>query len=160
MASGDVIHAPAIAPENLPYAAALTASGRISRAIPAGLDHTFDENPPFAERDLIALDDALSEATRATKVRFNTYIGDATDPAAATDAVFPQTPEAARSVLIAVYPNQRSIQIRSGVDVADRVTDRVAQLGVTAAVASFGQGHLLDGLVSAVRVIANAIVAP
>ena len=98
MASGDVIHAPAIAPENLPYAAALTASGRISRAIPPGVAYTFDENPPFAERDLIALDDALSEATRATKVRFNTYIGDATDPAAATDAVFPQTPEAARSV--------------------------------------------------------------
>jgi hypothetical protein len=153
-----VIHAPAIAPENVPYAAALTSSGRISRAIPLG--KPFDENPPFGTWDLVALDDALTEATRATKVRFNVYIADAADPAAATDAVFPQTPEAARSVLIAVYPNQRSIQIRSGVDVADRVTDRVAQLGVTAAVASFGQGQLLDGLVSAVRVISNAIVVP
>ena len=50
MASGDVIHAPAIAPENLPYAAALTASGRISRAIPAGLDHTFDRRQPLVVR--------------------------------------------------------------------------------------------------------------
>ena len=158
MASGDVIHAPAIAPENLPYAAALTASGRISRAIPLG--RPFDENPPFAKWDLVALDDALTDATRATKVRFNVYIADAVDPASDTDIVFPHTPEAARSVLIAVYPNQRSIQIRSGIDVADRVTDRVAQLGVTAAVASFGQGQLLDGLVSAIRVIGNAIVAP
>ncbi|MGV9746066.1 DUF5130 family protein [Rhodococcus zopfii] len=158
MASGDVIHAPAIAPENLPYAAALTASGRISRAIPLG--ESFDENPPFAMWDLVALDDALTDATRATKVRFNVYIADAVDPASATDTVFPQTPDAADSVLIAVYPNQRSIQIRSGRDVADRVTDRVAQLGVTAAVASFGQGQLLDGLVSAIRVMSNAIVAP
>lgn len=158
MASGDVIHAPAIAPENLPYAAALTASGRISRAIPLG--ESFDENPPFAMWDLVALDDALTDATRATKVRFNVYIADAVDPVSATDAVFPQTPDAADSVLIAVYPNQRSIQIRSGRDVADRVTDRVAQLGVTAAVASFGQGQLLDGLVSAIRVMSNAIVAP
>ncbi|MFZ2530056.1 MAG: DUF5130 family protein [Rhodococcus sp. (in: high G+C Gram-positive bacteria)] len=158
MASGDVIHAPAIAPENLPYAAVQTAGGRISRAIPLG--DPFDENPPFGMWDLVALDDALADATRATKIRFNVYIADAADPAAATDTVFPQTPEAARSVLIAVYPNQRSIQIRSGSDVEDRVTDRVAQLGVTAAVSSFGQGQLLDGLVSAIRVISNAVVAP
>jgi len=158
VASGDVMHGrTAVAPAELPYGAALTASGRISRTRP--LDGLF-EGPPFRDRDMIALDDALTEATRATKVRFNVYVADATDPAATTDAVFPTTPEAPNSVLIAVYPNQRSIEIRSGRGVADRVDNRVTQLGVTAAISSFGQGDLIDGIVSAIRVMANAITAP
>jgi hypothetical protein len=40
------------------------------------------------------------------------------------------------------------------------VTDRVAQLGATAAVASFGDGDLIDGLVSAIRVMSAAISSP
>uniref|UniRef100_UPI002457319B DUF5130 family protein n=1 Tax=Nocardia brasiliensis TaxID=37326 RepID=UPI002457319B len=40
---------------------------------------------------------------------------------------------------------------------ADRANDRVCQLGVTAALSSFRQGQLIDGLVSAVRVMAAAI---
>lgn len=157
MASGDVIQTRVRVPETLPYGAALTASGRISGTRPLG--DPFD-GPPFKERELIRLDDTLTDAIRATRVRFSVYIGDAADPASATDALFPTTPDAENSVFVAVYPNQRTIEIRSGRDVADRATDRVVQLGVTAAVASFGQGHLLDGIISAVRVIANAIIAP
>ncbi|MEE2031858.1 DUF5130 family protein [Rhodococcus chondri] len=157
MASGDVIHRPVSTPETLPHGAALTSSGRISAV--RGLRRPF-LGVPFTDRDLATLDDTLTAATRATKVRFNVYIGDAVSPVTATDAVFPTTPDAAHSVLIAVYPNQRAIEIRSGREVAGRVPDRVAQLGVTAAVASFGQGQLLDGIISAVRVVANAIVAP
>ncbi|SLJ82465.1 protein of uncharacterised function (DUF477) [Mycobacteroides abscessus subsp. abscessus] len=86
------------------------------------------------------MDNALTEATRATKVRFNIYIGDlGLDPAAAVDELFPTTPEAARSVI------------------ADRANDRICQLGVTAALSSIRQGKLVDGLVSAVRVMAAAI---
>ncbi len=93
-------------------------------------------------------------------MRFSVYIGDAVNPAAETDALLPTTPDAENSVLIAVYPNQRAIEIRSGREASARATDRVLQLGVTAALASFGQGNLLDGITSAVRVMANAIIAP
>jgi len=157
VASGDVIAAPARTDAALPFGAALTASGRISQAVPLG--RPFD-GAPFSDQDLINLDDTLTSAIRATGVRFNVYIADAEDAAAATDAVFPSTPEAENSVLVAVYPNQRAIEIRSGTAASDRVTDRVAQLGVTAAVSSFGQGNLIDGIVSAVRVIANAVLVP
>ncbi|KOS53338.1 DUF5130 family protein [Rhodococcus sp. CSLK01-03] len=158
MASGDVMHSrTAVAPAELPYGAALTSSGRISRT--RVLDGLF-EGPPFSDRDMIDLDDALTEATRATKVRFNVYVADAADPAVTTDAVFPTTPESSNSVLVAVYPNQRAIEIRSGRGVADRVDNRIAQLGVTAAISSFGQGDLIDGIISAIRVMANAITAP
>jgi len=157
VASGDVIQRPAIAPENLPHGAALTASGRVSTVRVLGAPF---EGAPFTEQDLITLDDTLIGAIRATKVRFNVYIGDAADPVATTDALLPTTPDAENSVLVAVYPNQRSIEIRSGREAADRATDQVLQLGVTAAVSAFGQGNLLDGITSAVSVIANAMVAP
>lgn len=158
MASGDVIRTAARTDVPLPLGSAVTSSGRISRARP--LAELF-EGPPFKDRDLADLDDTLTSAIQITGVRFSVYIGDAADPAADTDALFPSTPEAENSVLVAVYPNQKAVEIRSG-RVADErgITSQVARLGVTAAVSSFGQGQLIDGLISAVRVMANAIIAP
>jgi hypothetical protein len=133
----------------------VTSSGRVSGVHEAG--GVFKE-APFSDDERLVMDNVLTEATRATKVRFNIYIGDlGADPAAGADAVFPATPEAARSVLIAVSPNDKAIEVRSGHEVADRANDRVCQLGVTAALSSFRQGQLIDGLVSAVRVMAAAI---
>ncbi|MFZ2173725.1 MAG: DUF5130 family protein [Rhodococcus sp. (in: high G+C Gram-positive bacteria)] len=154
MASGEVI--PAVSAENLPVGSVLTTSGRISAVHRVGEPFTGDL--PFTTDELVRIDDALIDATRKTKVRFNAYIGDlGADPAAGADALFPNTPEAERSVLIAVSPNARTVEVRSGRAVADRVTDRVAQLGVTAAVASFADGDLIDGLVSAIRVMSAAV---
>lgn len=155
MASGDILQSSAPVPADLPVGTVVTTSGRISGVHRVG---EFLDQPPFAKDELVRLDDALTDATRLTKVRFNVFVGDLGDnPAAGADAVFPNTPEAERSVLIAVSPNQRAIEVRGGRGVANRVTDRVAQLGVTAAVASFSEGNLIDGLVSAVRVMSNAI---
>ncbi|MFD4179885.1 DUF5130 domain-containing protein [Rhodococcus sp. NPDC058514] len=146
---------PAVIEAELPVGSVVTASGRVSGVHRIG--DPFDDLP-FSVDELVSLDDALTDATRATKVRFNAYIGDlGEDTAAGADALFPKTPESERSVLIAVSPNQRSVEIRSGRKVAHRVTDRVAQLGVTAAVSSFGDADLIDGLVSAIRVMSAAI---
>lgn len=158
MASGELTHTH-VDTENLPYGAALTSSGRVSASHEFGTPNP--EQLPFATQDLVALDDALAEATRATQIRFNVYVGDlGDDVAVGADAVFPGTPDAVRSVLIAVDPNNKAIEIRSGRRVADRATDRVAQLGITAAVGPFRDGNLIDGLVSSVRVMAAAIVSP
>ncbi|MEU7145938.1 DUF5130 domain-containing protein [Nocardia sp. NPDC046473] len=146
---------PAVVEADLPHGYVVTTSGRVSGVHEAG--DVFRE-APFSDDERLAMDNVLTEATRATKVRFNVYIGDlGADPAAGVDAIFPSTPEAARSVLIAVSPNDKAIEVRSGRDVADRANDRVCQLGVTAASSSFRQGQLIDGLVSAVRVMAAAI---
>ncbi|MFG1784648.1 DUF5130 domain-containing protein [Rhodococcus oryzae] len=146
---------PAVIESELPVGSVLTASGRVSSVHRVGDPY---DDLPFSVDELVALDDAMTDATRSTKVRFNAYIGDlGEDTAAGADALFPKTPEAERSVLIAVSPNQRAIEIRSGRKVAGRVTDRVAQLGVTAAVSSFGEADLIDGLVSAIRVMSAAI---
>ncbi|MFI5715819.1 DUF5130 domain-containing protein [Nocardia sp. NPDC051750] len=146
---------PAVVESELPHGYAITSSGRVSGVHEAG--DVFKE-APFDNNERLAMDNVLTEATRATKVRFNVYIGDlGADAGAAVDALFPTTPEAARSVLIAVSPNSNAVEVRSGKDVADRANDRVCQLGVTAALSSLRQGDLIDGLISAVRVMAAAI---
>ncbi|QIS02372.1 DUF5130 family protein [Nocardia brasiliensis] len=146
---------PAVVEADLPHGYVVTSSGRVSGVHEAG--DVFKE-APFSDEERLTVDNVLTEATRATKVRFNIYIGDlGADPAAGADAIFPSTPEAKGSVLIAVSPNDKAIEVRSGRDVADRANDRVCQLGVTAALSSFRQGQLIDGLVSAVRVMAAAI---
>lgn len=155
MASGNSL-IPAVDPDSLPYGSVITSSGRVSGARPLG--EQFPNALPFSTNDLLTLDNALSDATRTTRVRFNIYLGDlGADTSAGADAVFPQTPEAERSVLIAVSPNQRAIEVRGGSAVEGRVTDRIAQLGVSAAVSAFAEGNLIDGLVSAVRVMSAAI---
>lgn len=146
---------PAVVEADLPHGYVVTSSGRVSGVHEAG--DVFKE-APFSDDERLGMDNVLTEATRTTKVRFNIYIGDlGDDPAVGADAIFPTTPEAAHSVLIAVSPNDRAIEVRSGSEVADRANDRVCQLGVTAALSSFRRGEFIDGLVSAVRVMAAAI---
>jgi hypothetical protein len=150
---------PAVVEADLPVGSAVTPSGRVSGVHRVG--EPFVDDLPFTVDELVALDDALTDATRLTKVRFNVYVGAlGEDPAAGVAALFPTTPEAVRSVLIAVSPNQRVIEVRSGKGVEDRVTDRVAQLGVTAAVSSFAEADLIDGVISAVNVMSAAIGRP
>ncbi|WP_036529132.1 DUF5130 domain-containing protein [Nocardia sp. CNY236] len=146
---------PAVVEADLPHGYVVTSSGRVSGVHEAG--DVFKE-APFDDEERLAMDNVLTEATRATKVRFTVYIGDlGQDPTAGADALFPHMPESERSVLIAVAPNEKAVEVRSGRAIADRANGHVCQLGLTAASSSFRQGQLIDGLVSAVRVMAAAI---
>ncbi|MGU3436021.1 DUF5130 family protein [Actinomycetes bacterium M1A6_2h] len=156
MASGDLVKQN-VSEENLPVGHVLTSSGRISAVHQIGTLNS--QELPFSTAELLQLDQTLEEATRATRLRFNVYVGDlGSETAAGADALFPTTPDANTSVLVAVSPNERAIEVRSGRNA--HVSDRVAQLGITAATASFRDGNLIDGLVAAVRVMSAAIIAP
>lgn len=155
MAAGN--HKAVVKKDDLPPGHVVTPSGRVSGANDP--THNYDTSP-FTRGQRIRLDEALIAATRATKVRFNVYIGDlGSDPAAGADDLLPRTPDASNSVLIAVSPNQRAIEIRSGAGAA-RVTDKVCQLGVTAAKSALSEGDLADGVLSAVNVISAALTSP
>ena len=163
MASGELqasgqLQRNSIDEKNLPVGHVLTSSGRVSKVHSVGTPNSAEL--PFSIQELDQLDRTLVEATRNTGIRFSAYVGDlGTDTAAGADATFAATPDSRRSVLIAVSPNERAIEIRSGVD-APQVNHRVAQLGITAATSSFRDGNLIDGLVSSIRVMAAAITAP
>lgn len=145
--------------QGLPLGAAVTASGRISTALFPGA--TFD-TPPFTRDELIALDEALRDASNLAEVRFSVYIGNLDDNDVVADArgVLAKAPEPAYGTLIAVSPNTHQVAVVSGSEVAGRVNDRVAELGVTAAISAFKNNQLIDGLVSALRVMATAVARP
>ncbi|GAA1090681.1 MULTISPECIES: DUF5130 domain-containing protein [Tsukamurella] len=158
MASGDHGNAVAVPSSDLPMGTVVTSSGRISAARQAG---NSPSNPPFSREELIGLDEALIRATRDAKARFSVYIGDLGDDIhAGAEAVLRQAPEPEYGALIAVSPNTKDIVVVTGREVADRLGDKVAQLGVTAAIPPFQKGDLIDGLIAALRVMASAVKPP
>lgn len=119
------------------------------------------ERYPFPAEDLMTLDGALSESTRQSKARFAVYVGDlGSDPAARAQSILADVPTPNNAVLLAVSPDQHRIEVVYGADVRGRGAESVAPLGVSAAAASFARGNLIDGLVSAVRVLSAGIARP
>ncbi|WP_461168358.1 DUF5130 domain-containing protein [Tsukamurella serpentis] len=158
MASGDHARTVAVPAGELPIGTAITSSGRISAARQASDSPV---NPPFTREELIGLDEALIRATRDANARFSVYIGDlGEDVFASAEAVLRQAPEPAHGALIAVSPNSRDVVVVTGSAVADRLGDKVAQLGVTAAIPPFQRGDLIDGLIAALRVMSSAVKPP
>ena len=156
MASGEVS---TVAPSDLdlPYGYALTYSGRISGVTEPG---ELSVHYPFPTMDLVVLDDALKYGSRAAKARFAVYIGDlGADTAASAREILAKVPTPNNAVLLAVSPDQHAIEVVYGADVKGRGIEEAAPLGVSAAAASFKEGNLIDGLISAVRVL-SAGVAP
>ncbi|RAV08769.1 DUF5130 domain-containing protein [Mycolicibacterium sp. GF69] len=158
MASGDVVvtgDRTALEHADLPVGWVVTSSGRISGITQPG---ELSLNYPFPTKDLVFLDDALKYGSRAAKARFAVYIGDlGADTAATARGVLEQVPTPNNAVLLAVSPNQRVIEVVYGADVKGRGIEESAPLGVSAAAASFKDGNLIDGLISAVRVMSSGV---
>ena len=135
----------------LPRGFVVTSSGRISGVTePGEVSVTY----PFPVKDLVVLDDALKYGSRAAKARFAVYLGDlGADTAASAREILAKVPTPDNAVLLAVSPNQRAIEVVYGSEVKGRGIEESAPLGVSAAAASFKEGNLIDGLISAVRVL-------
>jgi hypothetical protein len=153
VASGEV--ARLVDPANLPVGYAVTNSGRISGVTEPG---ELSVHYPFPVKDLVVLDDALKYGSRAAKARFAVYLGDlGDDPAATARDILATVDTPDNAVLLAVSPNQKAIEVVYGADVKGRGIEEAAPLGVSAAAASFQEGNLIDGLISAVRVLSAAV---
>lgn len=155
MASGSQAEVANIDPANLPRGFAQTYSGRISGVTEPG---ELSVHYPFPTKDLVILDDALKYGSRAAGARFAVYIGDlGADTAATARAVLAGVPTPNNAVLLAVSPNQKVVEVVYGSEVRGRGIEEAAPLGVSAAAASFKQGNLMDGLISAVRVLTAGV---
>ncbi len=156
MASGEIATATRTSSDlDLPYGYALTYSGRISGVTEPG---ELSVHYPFPTMDLVVLDDALKYGSRAAKARFAVYIGDlGADTAATAREILAKVPTPDNAVLLAVSPDQHAIEVVYGADVKGRGVEEAAPLGVSAAAASFKEGNLIDGLISAVRVLSAGV---
>ena len=141
MAGGDYLVA--YDADRLPLGWAVTSSGRLSVAVdPAELPGRY----PFPQADLMALDVALTNASRQSKARFAVYVGDlGADPASRAGEVLADVPTPNNAVLLAVSPDQRAIEVVYGSEVAGRGAESVAPLGVSAAASSFREGNRRSG---------------
>lgn len=144
-----------VEPKGLPEGWAMTSSGRLSGVTEPG---AISVHYPFPIKDLVAVDDALKYASRASKARFAVYLGDlGSDTAARAREILGQVPTADNAVLLAVSPDQCAIEVVYGSQLRGRGAEAAAPLGVAAASSSFEQGNLIDGLVSAIRVLSAGI---
>ncbi|GHF62479.1 hypothetical protein FHX82_002927 [Amycolatopsis bartoniae] len=112
---------------------------------------------PFTVPQLARLDEALTLASRETGIDFSVYLGDlggdTRESAEKLHASIGET--AARSVLIAVSPGERVVEVVTGAEAFPRLPDRAAKLAVMSMVASFKEGDLIGGLVSGLRMLAD-----
>jgi hypothetical protein len=153
VASGEV--AKVVDPASLPVGYAVTNSGRISGVTEPG---ELSVHYPFPVKDLVILDDALKYGSRGSQARFAVYLGDLGDDTAATARdILAKVPTPDNAVLLAVSPNQKAIEVVYGAEVKGRGIEEAAPLGVSAAAASFKEGNLIDGLISAVRVLSAGV---
>jgi hypothetical protein len=104
---------------------------------------------PFSTRQLLRLDEALRLADRGTGLTFSVYVGDLDEPARGhAEKLHGQLTNPDHSVLIAVSPNQRLLEIITGVEARKRIPDRSAKLAALSMAAAFGGGDLAGGVVS------------
>ena len=112
---------------------------------------------PFTPVQLARLDEALTLSSRTTGLDFSIYLGDlGSDTRAEAEKLHASIgPSATDAVLIAVSPGQRVVEIVTGEEAHRRLADRACKLSVMTMVASFKEGDLIGGLVSALRLLTD-----
>lgn len=154
MAVGELTRKADVRQEDLPAGAVVTPTGRLSvahehqSATPSG---------PFKAAQLGRLDEALTLSSRETGLDFSIYLGALGENSrAGAERLFDSLGHrASESVLIAVSPGERVVEIVTGEVATQRVTERGAKLAVMSMVALFKDGDLIGGLISGLRALTD-----
>jgi len=113
-------------------------------------------NGPFTTRQLLRLDDALRGADESTGLTFSVYVGDLDQPVRGhAEKLHSQLNDPDHSVLVAVSPNLRVLEIVTGHEARRRVPDRQAKLAALSMAAAFSGGDLTGGLVAGLAQLAG-----
>lgn len=112
---------------------------------------------PFSPTQLARLDEALTLSSRSTGLDFSVYLGDlGADSRASAESLHAGSgSRAPESVLIAVSPGQRRVEIVTGKESSRRISDRGCNLAVMSMIASFKEGDLTGGVVSGLRMLCD-----
>jgi len=122
----------------------------------AGTGHTDVLDGPFTTRQLLRLDEALRLADSSTGLVFSVYTGPLADPARRTaETLHSQLADPSRTVLLAISPNQRVLEIVTGGEARKRLPDRACRLAALSMAAAFGGGDLAGGIVAGLAQLAN-----
>jgi hypothetical protein len=107
----------------------------------------------FSFQELARLDEALTMSSRETGLRFTLYIGDLGKQTRTTaeDLHARSGAHPADSVLLAVSPGQRVVEVVTGSAAGRRIPDRACALAVLSMTGSFAAGDLVGGIVNGLR---------
>jgi Domain of unknown function (DUF5130) len=123
-----------------------------------------DENArgPFSFQDLARLDEALTMSSRETGLRFTLYVGDlGTDTRATAEDLHARSGgDVTNSVLVALSPGQRVLEIVTGTAAARRLPDRACALAVLSMTNRLGSGDLVGAIVNGLRQLSDAAGHP
>ena len=111
----------------------------------------------FSYQELARLDEALTMSSRETGLRFTLYIGDLGKPTRvqAEEMHRRSGGDPAESVLIALSPGQRVVEVVTGAGAARRLPDRACALAVLSMTGSFAAGDLVGGIVNGLRQLSD-----
>lgn len=128
-----------------------TAASRSDEAEPSRHDEI------FTVRELARLDEALTMSSRETGLRFTLYIGDlgSRTRLRAEELHARSGADPADSVLIAVSPGQRVVEVVTGAGAGRRLPDRACALTVLSMTTSFASGDLVGGIVNGLRQLSD-----
>ena len=128
-----------------------------TEATPAMRTESTELDRIFSWRDLGRLDEALTMSSRETGLRFTLYIGDlgARTRERAEELHGLSGGNPAESVLIAVSPGQRVVEVVTGASAARRLPDRACALAVLSMTGSFAAGDLVGGIVNGLRQLSD-----
>ncbi len=111
---------------------------------------------PFSTRQLLRIDEALRIADQCTGLVFTVYVGPLNEPVRDhAKQLHAKLADPANSVLIALSPNQRVLEVVTGGEARKRIPDRDAKLAALSMVAAFGGGDLAGGVVTGLAQLAD-----
>jgi hypothetical protein len=111
---------------------------------------------PFTTRQLLRVDEAMRRADSSTGLTFSVFVGDLDEPVRAhAEKLHGQLVDPSRSILIAISPNQRGLEIVTGSEARKRLPDRSAKLAALSMTAAFSGGDLAGGVVSGLAQLAG-----
>ena len=111
----------------------------------------------FSYPELLRLDEALTMSSRETGLRFTLYIGDLGRQTRlrAEELHSLSGANPSESVLIAVSPGQKVVEVVTGAAAARRMPDRACALAVLSMTTTFANGDLVGGIVGGLRQLSD-----
>src|SRR3712207_3354852 len=104
----------------------------------------------------LRIDEALTMSSRETGLRFTLYIGDlGPKTRIRAEELHARGGDPGDSVLLAISPGQRVIEVVTGPASARRLPDRACALAVLSMTNSFAAGDLVGGIVNGLRQLSD-----
>ncbi len=111
---------------------------------------------PFSTPQLLRIADALRVADSSTGLTFSVFVGELDEPVRQhAEKLHSQLADPDRSVLLAISPNRRVLEIVTGYTARRRVPDRAAKLAALSMAAAFSGGDLAGGVVAGLAQLAE-----